>query len=194
MDRKKQNKRGTIFVFSAPSGAGKTTILDHLKATIDGLVYSISATTRRPRPGEIDGIHYFFSSEDEFTRQIEMNNFAEWEIVHGNYYGTPKSFIEKTIVSGKHIIMDIDVYGKKKLDKVYPEAVGVLVLPPTMEELERRLRARKSDDEATIKIRLANAKKEMALAESEGKYEYTIINDDLQTAKKEAESIVRSHI
>jgi len=186
--------KGKIFVFSAPSGAGKTTLLNHLKNTIPGLVYSVSATTRSPRRGEVDGKHYFFLTADEFTSKIERNEFAEWAVVHGNYYGTPRSFIDTAIARGEHVIMDIDVIGKKKFDALYPEAIGILVLPPSIEELEKRLRSRGSDDERTIRTRLLNARKEMEFAGTEGKYEYTIINDDLEKAKKETETLIRSLI
>ncbi|NLG16182.1 MAG: guanylate kinase [Fibrobacter sp.] len=188
----KAGKTGKIFVFSAPSGAGKTTILDHLRVTVPNLVYSISATTRRPRAGEIDGRHYFFLSVEEFKGRIEAGDFAEWAVVHNNYYGTPRSFIDQVIQSGRHIVMDIDVFGKKQFDKVYPDAIGVLILPPGMEELEKRLRNRSSDDEETISIRLKNAVTEIEFARSQGKYEYTIVNDDLERAKRETEELIRS--
>ncbi len=188
----KVGKTGKIIVFSAPSGAGKTTILDHLRVTVPNLVYSISATTRKPRAGEIDGRHYFFLSVEEFKGRIEAGDFAEWAVVHNNYYGTPRSFIDQVIQSGRHIVMDIDVFGKKQFDKVYPDAIGVLILPPGMEELEKRLRNRSSDDEETIRTRLKNAVTEIEFARSQGKYEYTIINDDLERTKRETEELVRS--
>ena len=111
-----RSKRGKIFVFSAASGAGKTTLLDYLRQTVPGLVYSISATTRPPRAGEKDSVHYFFLTENEFGKKLKAGEFAEWAVVHGHFYGTPRSFIDDTIASGKHIIMDIDVMGKKKFD------------------------------------------------------------------------------
>ncbi|MGA2506695.1 MAG: guanylate kinase [Chitinispirillaceae bacterium] len=185
-------KKGKIFVFSAPSGAGKTTLIDYVRDSVPGITYSVSATTRPPRRGEINGRHYFFMSEEEFMRRIKKEEFAEWALVHGYYYGTPKSFIDATIAAGRHIIMDIDVAGKKKFDRLYPEAVGILVLPPGPDELARRLRDRKSDDEKTIAVRLNNALQEMTFAKAEGKYEYTIINDDLERAKQDAARIVRS--
>jgi guanylate kinase len=185
-------KTGKIFVFSAPSGAGKTTLLNYLHDTVPNLVYSISVTTRAPRKGEVDGQHYFFIDEDEFRRRADRNEFAEWAVVHGHFYGTPRSFIDSTVDGGRHIIMDIDVAGKKKFDLVYPQAIGILILPPGMNMLEKRLRARGSDDEATIRLRLANAAKEIAFAQTEGKYEYTIINDDLDKAKQETVRLVSS--
>ena len=185
---------GKIFVFSAPSGAGKNTLINHVRQVIPDMVYSISATTRPPRTGEVDGRDYFFLDTAEFEKRINAGAFAEWAHVHGNYYGTPRNFIDATIASGRHIIMDIDVQGKKIFDRVYPEAIGILIVPPSMEELEQRLRVRKSDDDATIRLRCANAKKEMAFAQREGKYEYTVVNDDLDRAKREIVAIVTSLI
>jgi guanylate kinase len=187
-------KKGKIFVFSAPSGAGKNTLINYVRDTVADMVYSISATTRLPRKGEVDGRDYFFMSQEEFRRRIDLAEFAEWALVHDHYYGTPRSFIDATVAAGRHIIMDIDVAGKKKFDGVYPEAIGILVLPPGMKELERRLRSRRSDDEATIRLRLANATKEIEFAKAQGKYEYTIINDDLHRAELETVRIIRSLI
>jgi guanylate kinase len=187
-------KKGLIFVFSAPSGAGKTTLLNYLYDTVPNLVYSISVTTRSPRTGEVDGLHYFFTGEKDFKCRIKRNEFAEWAVVYGHYYGTPRKFIDSTVAAGKHIIMDIDVEGKKKFDAFYPEAVGILILPPGLDVLERRLRERKSDDEQTIRLRIANAAKEIAFAQTRGKYEYTIINDDLEKAKRETVRLVESLI
>ncbi|MGB7570005.1 MAG: guanylate kinase [Chitinivibrionales bacterium] len=181
---------GKIFVFSAASGGGKTTLLNHLRSVFPELVYSISVTTRSPREGEINGKHYFFITTEEFKKKILDNEFAEWASVHGHFYGTPKKFIDDTITTGKHIIMDIDVFGKIKFDALYPQAIGILLLPPSLDVLEKRLRNRNTDDEQTILLRLANAKKEMDFARSNGKYEFTVINDDISSAKAELISIV----
>lgn len=186
----RSGNRGKVIVFSAPSGAGKTTLLDYLREQILQVQYSISATTRKPRRGEVDGIHYFFLSEEEFKKRIKDELFAEWQLVHGNYYGTPRSYIEKSVQSGSHIVMDIDVYGKKKFDRMYPDATGILIVPPSMELLESRLRGRASDAEEVIVERLNNAKTELSFATSEGKYEYTIVNDNLDRAKQEALQLV----
>jgi guanylate kinase len=183
---------GKIFVFSAASGAGKTTLLDHLKKTVPDLAYSVSATTRNPRAGEKNGIHYFFLSENDFKRRIETGDFAEWAVVHGNYYGTPRRYIDDTIASGKHIIMDIDVFGKKKFDIAYPEAIGVLLVPPSIAVLRKRLQDRKTDSEETINLRIKNASTEMAFAKTEGTYHYTVVNDDLEKAKAEVVAIVKN--
>jgi guanylate kinase len=185
---------GKIFVFSAPSGAGKSTILSHLAKTAPDLVYSVSATTRKPRAGETDGVHYFFMTKEEFEAKAARGEFAEWQQVFGNCYGTPRAFIDSVTASGRHIIMDIDVYGKKKFDSAYPEAVGILIVPPSMEALEARLRARATDDEATIRLRLDKARAEMEFARSEGKYEHEIVNDDLETAEAETAALIRTII
>jgi len=182
--------QGKIFVFSAASGAGKTTLLNHLKTVFPNVVYSVSATTRPPRTGEKNGAHYFFLSDDEFKQKRDSGAFAEWAVVHGHFYGTPKSFIDETIASGKHIIMDIDVFGKKKFDVSYPSALGILLLPPSLPILEQRLRLRNTDSDEVIRLRLENAKKEMDFARSSGKYEYTVINDDLEKAKSEVVAII----
>lgn len=185
---------GNIFVFSAPSGAGKSTLLNRLVQSVPDLVYSISATTRSPRPGEEHGKQYFFLTTEQFLQKRDNGEFAEWEQVHGNYYGTPRSFIEATTAQGKHIVMDIDVFGKKKLDSVYPDAIGVLILPPSMPELEKRLRERNTEDEATLQLRLNNAHKEMEFARQEGKYEFAIINDNLEIAARSLVELITSCI
>jgi guanylate kinase len=189
-----KKSRGHLIVFSAPSGAGKTTLLNYLRASIPGLVYSISATTRQPRAGERHGEHYFFLSEEEFRLKIDAGGFAEWMMVHGNYYGTPRSFIDENLARGADIIMDIDVFGKKKFDAVYPDAVGILIVPPGMEELERRLRERHSESEEAIERRMTNAAVEMNYALCEGKYEHRVVNDDLEKAKRKTLDIVRNII
>jgi guanylate kinase len=185
---------GCLIVFSAPSGAGKTTLLDYLRFCIPSLVYSISATTRQPRIGERHGEHYFFITENEFRKKIDEGGFAEWQMVHGYYYGTPRSFIDQTIARGDNVVMDIDVFGKKKFDTLYPQAIGILILPPGLEELEKRLRSRNTESEEAIERRMTNASIEMNFALCEGKYEHRIINDDLERAKRETLEIVQKII
>ncbi|MBD3241243.1 MAG: guanylate kinase [Chitinivibrionales bacterium] len=183
--------RGRLLVFSAPSGAGKTTLLDYLRERIPGLGYSISATTRSPRPGERDGVHYHFMSAEAFRELIECDELAEWQQVHGNFYGTPREPVDRALAAGRHVVMDIDVYGKRKLDRWYPDAIGILIVPPSWEVLERRLRARGTDSEETIQLRLKNAREEVRVAKEEGKYEYTVVNDDLEATKRELLRLVR---
>ena len=180
-----------LFVMSAASGAGKTTLKDKVIGEFDDIVYSISATTRKPRTGEVDGVHYFFKTREEFEKLISENGLIEWNEVHGNYYGTPKSFVEDMLREGKRVLFDLDVFGKVNFDKVYPDATGILIMPPSEEELERRLRGRGTDSEDVIRTRLANAKKEIEFAKTKGKYEFTIVNDDLEKAASELREILR---
>ena len=187
-------EKGKIIVVSAPSGAGKTTLLDHLRAQIPDLLYSISATTRAPRPGEMNGVHYYFHSREEFSMMIDAGAFAEWQEVHGNYYGTPRKFVEETVAAGRTIVMDIDVYGKKKFDAVFPDSIGIFIAPPSIDELELRLRGRKTESEKALRLRITNARDEMEFARARGKYEFTIVNEDLEQAKKELVDIVRRTI
>ncbi len=189
-DRSTNSSIGKIIVFSAASGAGKTTLLDHLRSVMPDLVYSISTTTRPPRNHEINGVHYNFVSVEQFEQMIKDEAFAEWAKVHENYYGSPKKFIDEAVVAGSHVVMDIDVYGKKIFDETYPNAMGVFLKPPSLEELENRLRNRRTDSDEVIAVRLANAKKEMAFARSEGKYEYVIVNDSLSRAQEEVVTLV----
>ena len=175
---------------SAASGAGKTTLKDLVIKDFPDIKYSISATTRKPREGEIDGVHYFFKTKEEFEQMIKDDALVEYNLVHGNYYGTPKSFVEKTLAEGNRVLFDLDVFGKVNFDKVYPDATGIFIMPPSDEELERRLRGRGTDSEEVIQLRLANAKKEIEFAKTKGKYEYTIINDDLQKAADELRAIL----
>ena len=184
--------RNKLFVMSAASGAGKTTLKDKVIGEFPDIVYSISATTRKPREGEVDGVHYFFKTKEEFEKLIKEDGLIEWNEVHGNYYGTPKFFVEDMLRQGKRVIFDLDVFGKVNFDKVYPDATGILILPPSEEELERRLRGRGTDSEEVIRLRLENAKKEMEFAKTKGKYEYTIINDDLEKAADELRAILKN--
>ena len=183
--------KNKLFVMSAASGAGKTTLKDLVIKDFPDIKYSISATTRKPREGEIDGVHYFFKTKEEFEQMIKDNALVEYNLVHGNYYGTPKSFVEKTLAEGNRVLFDIDVFGKINFDKVYPDATGIFIMPPSDEELERRLRGRGTDSEEVIQLRLENAKKEIEFAKTKGKYEYTIVNHDLQKAADELRAILR---
>ena len=187
-------KPGKLIVFSAPSGAGKSSLKDALMARFPSLRYSVSATTRKPRPGEVEGTHYFFKTEDEFRAMIEGYELVEHMQVHGNYYGTPRTPILKALDQGYSVILDLDVYGKKNFDKAYPDALGILIVPPSLEELERRLVARKSDDMDTIRVRMQNATRELEFATREGKYEYTVVNDNFHYALEELTRILEKEL
>lgn len=187
-------KPGKLIVFSAPSGAGKSSLKDALMARFPTLRYSVSATTRKPRPGEAEGTHYFFKTEAEFQAMIEGYELIEHMQVHGNHYGTPRTPILKALDQGFSVILDLDVYGKKNFDKAYPDALGILIVPPSLEELERRLVARKSDDTETIRVRMQNATRELEFATREGKYEYTVVNDNFHYALEELTRILEREL
>lgn len=185
---------GKLIVFSAPSGAGKSTLKDALMARFPSLRYSVSATTRKPRPGETEGTHYFFKNEKEFLSMIDRQELVEHMQVHGNHYGTPRTPILKALETGHSVILDLDVYGKKNFDKSFPDAVGILIVPPSLEELERRLVARKSDDPETIRVRMQNAARELEFATREGKYEYTVVNDNFHYALEELTRVLEKEL
>ncbi len=183
--------KGMIVVFSAASGAGKSTILGELMKRWDNMVHSISATTRAPRGKEKDGVDYFFYTEKEFKKKIKDGEFVEWAEVHGNYYGTPRSFIDEQVSDGKIIVLDIDVQGKTLLDRIYPDAKGIFIEVPSWETLEERLRSRGTDSDEDIEIRLTNARKEQEYARFEGKYDYFIVNDKLDDAVGKIDIILK---
>ncbi len=179
-------RRGLMFILSSPSGAGKTTLADRLLKKDGEIVLSISATTRTRRPGEAHGKDYFFVSEEEFTRMRDNGEFMEWANVFGHYYGTPRSLVEETLRQGKDVLFDIDWQGAQQLDEVAGEdLVKVFILPPSREELERRLRRRAQDPEDVVQKRMAKADAEMS---HWAEYDYVIVNYDLD----ESEELLRS--
>lgn len=191
LNSSKSTDHGRIFVLSAPSGAGKTTLVNKVKERFPFLIESVSCTTRAPRKGEVEGTDYFFLSMDEFLAKRERGDFAEWAEVHGNFYGTPLDFLKTQIGSGKDVICDIDYQGAINIGKAFPdEAVLILILPPSMEVLASRLRGRATDDESVIKTRLFNAKNEIM---HYNYYDFVVVNDDLETAEKQLEEIVSAH-
>jgi guanylate kinase len=182
--------RGQLIVLSSVSGAGKTTLQERVLPLFPNLKYSISATTRAPRKGEVDGVHYHFLSVEKFQKLIERDELVEWMEVHGNFYGTPKAYLEKELAQGHHLLLDLDVKGKLNFDRIYPKAVGIFVMVPDMETLEKRLRLRSSDSEETIQLRLRNAQEELKIASEMGKYEYWLVNDEIDKAVAEFIEII----
>lgn len=182
-----------LLLFAAPSGAGKTTIVHHLLKHFEGLSFSVSATTRPPRPHETEGRDYYFISRSRFEELVRQGAFVEWEEVYeGVFYGTLKSEIERLWAGGRHIIFDIDVKGAMNIKKAYPrEALAVFVKPPSLEALEERLRARHTESEANIRKRLARAAEEMGY---ENKFDVVLVNDILEGALRRAEQIVEPFI
>ncbi|MCL2144387.1 MAG: guanylate kinase [Endomicrobia bacterium] len=186
---KKKSKKGKILIVSAPSGAGKTSICDAIVKKDVNTVCSVSATTRPPRVGETNGIEYFFISESKFKAMAKDKKFAEWAEVFGNFYGTPKSFLNKTLKSGKNVLLDIDVQGGINIKKQYPEACMIFIMTPDIKTLEKRLRTRNKDSDKVIKQRLSNAKKEISYLPE---YEYLVINDELEKAVESVMIIIKS--
>jgi guanylate kinase len=193
--------RPLMIVVSAPSGCGKSTLCDRLVDEFSTISYSVSCTTRAPRGEEKDGVHYYFLSKKEFKERIKQGEFLEWAKVHGNYYGTLEDTVLFAMEEGSHMLLDIDVQGAKqlreslvRLDPRNPIRRGftdIFIAPPSMDELEKRLRGRGTDEEKVIKKRLENAASEMAAAKE---YSYQIINDDLETAYNELKTVILSSL
>ena len=183
-------QRGKLVIFSAPSGAGKTTLVRHLLEVEPLLAFSVSATTRPPRNGEVHGRDYYFMSVDNFKGCIDAGEFVEWEEVYpGRYYGTLRSELERIWATGHHALFDIDVIGGLDLKELYQtRALAVFVSPPSVEVLEQRLRARGTENNDTLKVRVDKALHEMAYQD---RFDAVIVNDELATAQEEAVSLVR---
>ncbi|GGP43502.1 guanylate kinase [Shewanella saliphila] len=182
--------RGNLFIVSAPSGAGKSSLISALlKDKPSDKQVSVSHTTRQPRPGEVDGQHYHFVDVEQFKALIAQDAFIEWAEVFGNYYGTSKTVIEQTLAKGIDVFLDIDWQGGEQVKKLMPYAVGVFILPPSKAELERRLTGRGQDSQQVIDSRMAQAVSEMS---HYAQYEFVIVNDDFDTALTDLNAIIRS--
>jgi guanylate kinase len=179
-------RKGALLIISAPSGAGKTTICRKLLARRKDLKYSVSCTTRAPRPGEREGKHYFFLSLEDFKRKIRRGELLEWATVHDAFYGTPRRFIEDQLKRGGNVIMAIDVQGAMSIRRKHPAAILVFVLPPSMDALKARLAGRRDATEIVAK-RLANSRGELAAAKD---YDYVVVNDTLETAVNQISCIL----
>lgn len=190
MDDPLPHKRGIIFILSAPSGAGKTTISRAAREAIAGVGMSISLTTRRPREGEVEGVDYQFVSEEEFNRRIAAQELAEWASNFEAFYGTPRAPLDDAVDSGQDILLDIDVQGARQIRELYPDDTAtVFVLPPSFAELEERLRRRGTDSEDSIQRRLKRARSE---ASCYPEYDYLIINTQVEESLARLEAIVRA--
>ena len=179
---------GTLYIVAAPSGAGKTTLVRLLLEGDDQIRLSISYTTRAPRPGEADGREYHFVDVPRFKAMIANDEFLEWAEVHGNYYGTSKKWIHDQLTAGHDVLLEIDWQGAQQVRQLFPAAVGIFILPPSLEELARRLRGRGTDADEVINRRLAAAQAEMRHV---GEFDYVIINNHLQEALEELRAIAR---
>ena len=176
-----------LFVISGSSGVGKGTVLKGFLEKNPNFMLSISCTTRAPRKGEVDGVNYFFLTKEEFQNCIDNDKFLEWAEFAGNRYGTKKKYIQQCLEEGKDIILEIDTQGALQVKKQMPEAVLIFICPPSIEALEKRLRGRHTEDEATIQKRLQEVKTELERAE---KFDYKVVNDDLEKAIAELEKII----
>ena len=180
---------GNLFIVAAPSGAGKTTLVRHLLESDKQIGVSISHTTRRPRPGEENGREYHFVDVPSFLERIGQGEFLEWAEVHGNYYGTSKRWIEDEMLAERDVLLEIDWQGAQQVRKVFPQAIGIFVLPPSMAILHDRLSGRGTDSEDVIARRIAAARDEMRHVDE---FDYVIINDSLQQAVGDLQAIVRA--
>jgi guanylate kinase len=186
----RSGRSGCLFILSAPSGAGKTTLCHRLRRRFEDLAYSVSTTTRQPRAGERQGREYHFVNRTDFEEGIAEGRWAEWAQVHGNYYGTNALWIDRTLQAGADILLDIDVQGARQIVERFPDAITIFIMAPSLEELERRLRLRGTDAADTIMLRLANARREIS---QKDRYRHVVVNDDLERAAAELIGIVEQY-
>lgn len=182
--------KGRLFILSAPSGAGKTTLCRALMEHFSDMLYSVSFTTREPRKDEISGADYHFISREDFAGKIKEGKWAEWAEVHGNFYGTSAEFLDEALASGRDVLLDIDVEGTMQILNRYPDSITVFIMPPTPEILRMRIKSRGADSMEVIERRLKNAEKEMS---RRGMYMHVIVNDSLQEAVAELVGIVEMY-
>jgi len=179
--------RGLLVVLSGPSGVGKGTVCTYLRREHPELTYSISATTREMRPGEVDGVNYFFLSREDFIKHRDKGDFLEWAEVYGNFYGTPRAAVEEYLEQGKDVILEIDIQGAMKVKKIFPEGVFIFLLPPSKDELERRIKGRAADSAETIQHRLSCVDQELA---SILNYHYVVVNGLVNGAAEQIKAII----
>ena len=183
----RRRSRGNIIVISGPSGVGKTTVCRRILAERPDIWYSVSATSRPRRYGERNGREYYFLSPRQFQSWIRRRAFVEWAVVHGHYYGTPVHFLEQNLLTGHHVLLDVDVQGGRSLKKMYPRGIFIFIRPPSYRELTRRLVKRNTEDAVALRKRLTSAWKEIR---SRRAYGYTVINDDLDRTVKRIMRII----
>jgi guanylate kinase len=183
-------RRGTLIVLAGPSGVGKGSVVERVRSRDpEGLAVSVSVTTRGRRPGEVDGVDYFFITDEAFDRLIEEGQLLEWAEIVGHRSGTPAAFVEETLASGRDVVLEIDVKGATQVRALRPEAVEIFLVPPSFDELERRLRGRGTEDEEGVARRLETARWEL---EQEGWFDARVVNDDLDRAVEEVAAIIEA--
>lgn len=182
--------RGRLYILSGPAGVGKGTVLRRVFEKLDNIAYSVSCTTRAPRPREIDGVNYIFMDESSFKKMVDEGRFLEWANVHGHFYGTRKDVVEETVRQGKDVLLEIDVQGASQVKEKMPDAVMIFIQPPSFEELIRRLKKRGTEGPEELELRIRNAKKEMSYA---NEYEHMIINEKIDKAADDFIKIVKKY-
>ncbi|MFC7442375.1 guanylate kinase [Laceyella putida] len=180
-------KEGLLIVVSGPSGVGKGTVCAALRKRMPGLTYSVSATTRAPREGEVEGVNYFFKTVPEFQNMIEHDELIEWAQYVGNYYGTPRRAVEETLASGKDILLEIEVQGALQVKEKFPQGIFIFLVPPTFEDLRKRILGRGSETETSLSSRLHVASDELKQIEH---YDYVVINDEVEKACERIQGII----
>ncbi len=185
------NRTGKLFVFSAPSGSGKTTIVKKILNLYPDLVFSISATTRKKRETETNGAEYFFITEKEFKDKIGSGDFIEWEKFYGYYYGTPRSYINESLNVGRSVVLELDVKGAVSIKEEYPEAILIFIMPPGIEELKKRLKSRMTESDEDFKKRIERAEMELTYKDH---FDYIVVNRDIENAVEEVIKIIENNI
>ena len=183
-------RKGNLFIISGPSGAGKGTLVKAIAPLVSDIWVSVSVTTRAPRPGEVEGRHYHFISVEEFSALAENGGLLEWAEVHGNRYGTPRAAVEDMIAQGRQVILEIDPQGAFQVKRLVPESILIFIMPPSFDELQRRLVGRGSETEAQVETRLETARRELELV---GEYDSVVLNEDVSRAAAELVAVIDSH-
>jgi len=183
-------RKGNLFIISGPSGAGKGTLVKAILPLVPDIWVSVSMTTRAPRLGEVEGRHYFFVSEEEFTRLAETGGLLEWAEVHGNRYGTPRVAVDAKIADGRQVVLEIDPQGAFQVKCLVPDSTLIFIMPPSIDELQRRLVGRGSETEAQLTTRIETARRELELV---GEYDHVVLNEDVPRAAAELVALIDSH-
>lgn len=187
MKLNREPQKGQLFVITAPSGTGKNTIIEMVRKDLKGLGYSISHTTRAPRKGEIDGVHYYFVGKEEFEKMVQAQEFVEWAVVYNQLYGTSIAGVRSAQVSGKDVLLDLDIQGARQIKKRFSDSTSIFIAPPSLQTLRERLEKRSSYDGTDIDLRMTEAVQEIRECRN---FDFLIVNDDLRQAVSEVESVI----